>query len=103
MSDHVLIDLRRRLDNARYVEPLDAVNFNYGFNSDYLKKVVEHWKTKFDWREQELILNKYNHYKTQISGIDVHYIHVKPSKPAKTVLPLLVSKRKKFTLLNDTH
>ena len=91
VSDHVLNDLRRRLDNARYVEPINGVNFNYGFNSDYLKNVVEHWKTKFDWRKQELILNKYNHFMTQICGIDVHFIHIKPAKPAKTVLPLLVT------------
>ncbi len=90
ISDTVLQDLKKRLESARFVEPISGTQFNYGFNSDYLRKVVEYWKTKFDWRKQELILNQFNHYKTQINGINIHYIHVKPSKPAKIVIPLMV-------------
>ena len=89
----MLTDLNNRLDNARFVETFKGVNFTYGFNSDYLKDVVQHWRKKFDWRKQEDILNQYNHYKTQISGIDIHFIHVKPTKMVKTVLPLLVGKK----------
>ena len=74
----------------RYVESIEGTNFNYGFNSNYLKQVVEYWKTKYDWRKQEKELNKYNHFKTQIEGINVHFVHVKPTKPSKTVIPLMM-------------
>ena len=90
VPDSVLQDLKTRLNNAKFVESIEGSNFRYGFNSNYLKQVVEFWKTKFDWRQQEKELNKYNHFKTQIEGIDVHFVHVKPSKPAKTVVPLLL-------------
>ncbi|XP_054157402.1 epoxide hydrolase 1-like [Oppia nitens] len=89
ISDAVLNDLKNRLESARYVQPLSDSQFSYGFNGDYLKQVVDYWLTKFDWRKQEKELNKFNHFKTQINGIDIHFIHVKPSKPAKTVVPLL--------------
>ncbi|XP_054156405.1 epoxide hydrolase 1-like [Oppia nitens] len=91
VSDEVLTDLKHRLDLARYVEPIPGTQFNYGFNGNYLKQVVDYWKTKYDWRQQEKELNKFNHFKTQINGIDIHFIHVKPSKPAKTVVPILIS------------
>ena len=52
--------------------------------------MVEYWKTKFDWRKQERELNQFNQYTTQIEGINIHFIHVKPSKPAKIVVPLLI-------------
>lgn len=87
----MLQDLKGRLESARFVQPIGGSQFRYGFHSDYLKKVVDYWRTKFDWRKQELVLNKYNHYKTQISGINVHFIHVKPTKAAKTVIPIMVS------------
>ena len=90
VSNDILQDLQRRLESARFVEPISGTQFNYGFNSDYLRKVVDYWKTGFDWRKQELVLNKFNHYKTQINGINIHYIHVKPTKPVKTVVPLLI-------------
>ncbi|CAG2173392.1 unnamed protein product [Oppiella nova] len=90
VSDEVLNDLKRRLESARYVEPIPGTQFNYGFNADYLKKVVDHWRTQFNWRTQEKELNKFTQYTTKINGIDIHFLHVKPSKPAKTVVPLMV-------------
>jgi hypothetical protein len=72
------------------VEPIEGTQFNYGFNANYLKQVIEYWKTKYDWRKQEKELNKFNQFTTQIEGINIHFIHVKPSKPAKTVVPLMV-------------
>jgi microsomal epoxide hydrolase len=90
VSDVVLEDLRKRLELARFVEPIEGTQFNYGFNANYLKQVIEYWKTKYDWRKQEKELNKFNQFTTQIEGINIHFIHVKPSKPAKTVVPLMV-------------
>src|ERR1700742_5113749 len=90
VAETVLDDLNKRLANARYVESIEGTNFNYGFNGNYLKQVIEYWKTKYDWRKQEKELNKYDHFKTQIAGIDIHFVHVKPTKPVKKVLPLLL-------------
>ena len=37
------------------------------------------------------MLNEYNHYKTNIEGIDIHYVHIKPDlKPGQKALPLLM-------------
>ena len=90
IPDSELKDLHYRLNNARYVDHVEDTKFTYGFNSEYLKQVVEYWKTKYDWRAEEKKLNSYPHFKTQIEGLDIHFVHVKPSKPAKIVLPLLV-------------
>lgn len=59
VPDKVLDDLKRRLENTRYASvPLDGVGFRYGFTSEALKKVVEFWKTKYNWRQRETFLNK---------------------------------------------
>lgn len=91
VSEEVLQDLRNHLESTRFVEPISGTNFNYGFNANYLQEVVEYWKTKYDWSKYESELNKFNQYKTRINGLEIHFLHVKPSKPAKTVVPLLVS------------
>ena len=90
VPDTALQDLKTRLDAARFVESIEGTNFRYGFNSNYLKQVVEFWKTKFDWKRQEKELNKYNHYTTEIEGINVHFVHAKSTKQANTDLPLLL-------------
>ncbi|XP_042738703.1 epoxide hydrolase 1-like [Lagopus leucura] len=92
-SDEEIEDLHRRLDQARYAPPLEGAAFNYGFNSDYLQKVVAYWRNKFDWHKQVEILNKYPHFRTTIEGIDIHFIHVKPSyvPHGKAVRPILMA------------
>lgn len=89
ISDADLNDLNTRLAKSRFVDHIEGTQFNYGFRSTYLKQVVEYWRTKYDWRKEEAKLNSYPQFKTTIEGIDIHFVHIKPTKPAKTVIPLL--------------
>ncbi|XP_064014857.1 epoxide hydrolase 1-like [Pogoniulus pusillus] len=91
-SDREIEDLHRRLEQARYAEPLEGAAFDYGFNSNYLQRVVAYWRNEFDWHKQVEVLNKYPHFRTTIEGIDIHFIHVKPSyvPHGRAVQPLLM-------------
>lgn len=89
MPEQILTDLKSRLKNTRSFTSIDGT-FQYGFNSDTLKKIINHWSSKYDWRKFESKLNSYPQFTTQIEGIDIHYFHVKPSKPSKEVKPLLL-------------
>ena len=90
----VLTDLKERLEKAtRFTAPLEGIGFQYGFNTDYLKKVKDYWIQKYDWRKQEAYLNTFPHFKTNIQGLDIHFIRSKPDKElAKNtkILPLLL-------------
>ncbi|XP_035680094.1 epoxide hydrolase 1-like [Branchiostoma floridae] len=86
-----LIDLKNRLQNVRLFEALENVEFQYGFRLDYMKDLVTYWRDKYDWRKQEAYLNTFPHYKTNIEGIDLHFIHVKPKlKQGQTAKPLMI-------------
>ncbi|XP_069708656.1 epoxide hydrolase 1-like isoform X2 [Phaenicophaeus curvirostris] len=91
-SDKEIEDLHRRLEQARYTPPLEGAAFHYGFNSSCLRKVVAYWRNQFDWHKQVEVLNKYPHFQTTIEGIDIHFIHVKPSyvPHGRAVQPLLM-------------
>lgn len=92
VSDKVLENLKVQLKSTVYPEPLENANFEYGFNSDYLKTVIDYWINKYDWKKQEAKINSFSHFKTQIDGIDVHFMHVKPKSvgPKIRVLPLIM-------------
>ena len=76
-SEEILTDLKERLSKTPFFENLEGIDWEYGVNPEYMKDVVEYWKTKFDWRKQESLLNTYPHYKTKISGLDIHFVHHK--------------------------
>lgn len=83
-----------RLRSAdRLTPPLEGVGFEYGFNTDFLKMVRDYWLNQYDWRKQEKFLNSFSHFKTNIMGLDIHFIRAKPSAEVakrKKVLPLLL-------------
>nr|KAF6399709.1 epoxide hydrolase 1 [Molossus molossus] len=91
-SDEEINDLHRRIEKVRLTPPLEDSRFHYGFNSNYLKKILSYWQTEFDWRKQVEVLNRYPHFKTKIEGLNIHFIHVKPPQlPAgRTPKPLLM-------------
>lgn len=91
-SDEEIEDLNRRIDLTRPVPSLEDSRFHYGFNSQYLQRVVSYWRNDFDWRKQVDKINQYPHFKTKIEGIDIHYLHVKPKKVPEgaTAVPLIM-------------
>lgn len=90
-SEEMIKDLKNRLANTRYTPPLEGIAQEYGFNTDLLKEIVDFWQTKYNFKERETYLNKYPHFTTNIQGLDIHFMHIKP-KDTKglTVLPLLI-------------
>jgi juvenile hormone epoxide hydrolase len=98
IDEKVLTDLKTRLkletsvEGNRLTPPLEEIGFQYGFNTDFLKSVTQHWLNKYDWRAREKELNKYPQFKTTIAGIEIHFQHVKSNgqKKYKTTRPLLL-------------
>lgn len=82
--------MNRRLKKSVFSEPITGSQFEYGFHPNYLKEIADYWLKSFSWRKQECIINKYNHFKTKINGTEIHFIHVKPTKKAKTVIPIIM-------------
>lgn len=90
VSDDMITDLKERLSKHRVQESI-VQDFEYGFNSRYLKQVIEYWLNVYDWRKEETFLNTYDHFKTRIEGIDIHFVHIKANDAGeKQVIPVLM-------------
>jgi len=84
-----LDDLRARLGRTRWPDEVEGAGWDYGANLSYLKEVVEYWRLGFDWRRQERLMNGLPHFRANIDGLGIHFIHARGRGPAP--LPILVT------------
>jgi pimeloyl-ACP methyl ester carboxylesterase len=89
VSDAEFEDLRDRLARTRWPDELPGVGWSYGVALDFVKEMAEHWRTAFDWRKQEAVLNEFPQFTTTIDGTNVHFLHVRSPEP--DALPLILT------------
>jgi pimeloyl-ACP methyl ester carboxylesterase len=88
MDDDVLSDLRDRLERTRWPQAIEPENWTYGTSANYLNALADYWRTTFDWRKQEASLNRFDHYRAEVDGFALHFIHARGSgdRPLPIVL-----------------
>jgi epoxide hydrolase len=84
-----LDDLRRRLEQTRWPGELPGAGWERGVPVGYLKELAAYWATSYDWRKHEAELNQYPQFRTEIDGVDLHFLHVRSPEPAATPLLLI--------------
>ncbi|MEQ7123007.1 epoxide hydrolase family protein [Actinopolymorpha sp. B11F2] len=84
-----LDDLADRLARTRWPDELPGVGWTHGVPLDYLRDLVEHWRTSYDWRKHEAELNEFPQFTTEIDGQLIHFLHVRSPEP--NALPLILS------------
>ncbi|MCW2983764.1 MAG: Epoxide hydrolase domain protein [Conexibacter sp.] len=88
ISSSVLEDLQARLARTRWPDAVRDSGWEYGTDLEYLQELVAYWQAGFDWRAQERTLNELPHFRTPISDVDVHFVHVRGQGPAPFPLVL---------------
>ena len=89
VSDADLEDLRDRLARTRWPDELQGVGWSYGVARDFVNEMTELWRTSFDWRKQEAVLNEFPQFTTTVDGTNVHFLHVRSREP--NAMPLILT------------
>ena len=53
------------------------------------QELARYWTTEYDWRRCDARLNALPHFKTEIDGLNIHFIHVKSTH--EHALPLIMT------------
>lgn len=85
----MLDDLHARLRATRWPDAVDGAGWEYGTNLAYLKQLVAHWLHDVDWRAQEQSLNRFAHFRANVDGFGLHFIHERGVGP--NPLPILLT------------
>jgi pimeloyl-ACP methyl ester carboxylesterase len=88
-SDAELEALRGRIDTTRWPHKELVEDRSQGVQLATLQELSRYWASDYDWRQCEAKLNALPQFKTQIDGVDIHFIHVKSPHP--DALPLIMT------------
>jgi pimeloyl-ACP methyl ester carboxylesterase len=89
IAQKTLDDLRDRLAKTRWTDEIEGANWDYGTNLAYLKTLVKYWQSEFDWRRQEEALNRFAHFRADLNGFGLHFIHERGK--GENPLPILLT------------
>ena len=89
VPDEELADLQRRVAATRWPGKELVADQSQGVQLATIEHLVTHWGTGYDWRACEAKLNALPQFKTEIDGLDIHFIHVKSRH--ENALPLIIT------------
>jgi pimeloyl-ACP methyl ester carboxylesterase len=84
-----LDDLRRRITATRLPAKELVADRSQGVQLSTMQALTHYWTTNYDWRRVEARLNALPQFKTEIDGVDIHFIHVKSTHD--NTLPLIMT------------
>jgi len=82
-------ELRRRIAATRWPSRELVDDRSQGVQLATAQELARYWTTDYDMRRCEGRLNELPQFKTEIDGVDVHFIHVK--SPHENALPLIMT------------
>jgi len=84
-----LDDLRERLARTRWTDEVEGAGWDYGIPLGYMKELANYWQHTYDWRKHEAALNTFAHFKAEVDGVGIHFIHERGKGPNPTPLLLI--------------
>jgi pimeloyl-ACP methyl ester carboxylesterase len=89
ISEDALDDLRRRITATRLPHKELVADRSQGVQLATIQNLAQYWATEYDWRKCEAQLNALPQFKTEIDGLDIHFIHVKSKH--ENALPVIIT------------
>src|SRR6202047_3556557 len=89
IPDEAWEDLRRRIAATRLPSKELVPDRSQGVQLATIRELARYWATEYDWHRCEARLNALPQFRTEIDGVDVHFIHVKSRHEG--ALPLIMT------------
>ena len=84
-------DLRARLRLTRWPDVPNGAGWSLGADVDYLRELVAYWTDQFDWPTQEAALARLPHFRVDLDGTGVHFVHARAAATSGPAMPLVLS------------
>jgi len=94
VDEAVLSDLHDRLQRTRWPEREAVDDWTQGIPLGYVQELCEYWRTSYDWRKREALLNAVPQFRTTLTGgsdepLGFHFLHARSPEP--NAFPLVLT------------
>ncbi len=89
VPESVFVDLRERLGRTRWPDEVADAGWDFGVPLSYPQELTAYWRDASDWRVQERRINTFAHYRADLDGFGLHFIHQRGAGPRPRPLLLL--------------
>jgi pimeloyl-ACP methyl ester carboxylesterase len=89
VPQETLDDLRERLIRTRWPDEVGEDGWERGTDLGYLRALTEHWLSGFDWRREEAAINRLSHFRADVDGVGIHFVHERGK--GERPLPLILT------------
>lgn len=89
ISEAELVDLNRRLTEARWPDRETVGDWSQGVPLDRMRALCDYWRDGYDWRRCETMLNGWNPKATTLDGLRIAFFHIRSPEP--DALPMIMT------------
>ena len=89
VPQEAIADLRARLRATRFPNEQPVKDWSQGVPLAQAEALVQYWESRYDWRRFETELNSFQHFRTLIDGLGIHFIHAR--SPHTDALPIILT------------
>ena len=89
INEDQLTNIKSKIEHYPWSSIENMEEWRYGTNKKYLKELCDYWLKEFSWKKHEQLINSFKNYKTNVDGIDIHFIKEEGSGENPKTLLLL--------------
>ena len=89
IPEEALDDLRHGSPATRWPSKELVADRSQGVQLATMQALADYWTSEYDWRACEARLNELPQFKTEIDGVEIHFIHVRSQH--EDALPLIMT------------
>jgi pimeloyl-ACP methyl ester carboxylesterase len=89
VPDEAIEDMRRRVAATRWPSRELVADRSQGVQLATLQELTRYWTSEYDWRRCEARLNALPQFRTEIDGVEIHFVHVRSRHG--NALPLIMT------------
>ena len=89
VADDAILDLQARLGNTRFPDEETVEDWSQGIPLGYVRELTDYWRDHYDMARLAETLNLWPNFKTELDGLDIHFLYQR--SPHNDATPLILT------------